>query len=286
MADRRRRVEVPRWPLPAFCSLLLVGCVALGLAFRASLTNYGGLDSGLLDSVMFSAACCQPERLAIVGDAEIEAAASELYGDGNVTLAPSDVGELLGITRSAFLADHDLVVTGFYTGESFYAYQAFVCHFEITAVICGSAEAGVFPGDVISVYEGLAIVEPENYTGKGQFLSERMVIPMGSGPSSLGLAPFEAGRGYLLVLDSKSYPSTVDEDSREQRWGLANSVYARVALDAPAHPERIWVNDGASTTRVRMPLSEARTYDVFVLSQDDVGGYLAGCEEVLSSAGL
>ena len=116
--------------------LMLGVCAVLGFAARKSFTDYNREQTELdsLPCAVFS----QPAEM----------------------LAYADNSEALDSAEA--------VVVAVCRGRGMYAYQSFLRELEVTEVLRGD---GIEPGDVIDTYDNLAIEEPYNYSGKGQFTS-------------------------------------------------------------------------------------------------------------------
>lgn len=261
------------------CGVLLATCVAVGLATRASLTDYGS-NMGVLDGMPFVVRPARGERLELLSDEEVAQEAASTFGEDAGSYSPAEAAEILGLSRVDLAEGAELVVTGTFTGERSYGYETLVSEVEVGSVLSGE---GVAIGDVISVYEGLAVVEPENFTGLGQFSDEREVTPLGMTPNYYGAGVMREGEGYLLFLNRKRSGDAGDD---EARYCQANSPYGHLALDAPNHSERVRVCTAASSGDAedeRIPFGEAREYDMFVIDEEARELYLENCARLLES---
>lgn len=182
--------------------------------------------------------------------------------------------------NSEALDSAEAVVVAVCRGRGMYAYQSFLRQLEVTEVLRGD---GIEPGDVIDTYDNLAIEEPYNYSGKGQFSSERRVRPAGLGPSMRGAAPLREGQAYLVFLNKKrGLP-----EASEPRYVQVHSAYAHVALDVSEHPERIRIGGAApGEDDESIPFDEASAFDAFVSDEVARGAYLDGCRQAMASVGL
>lgn len=124
---------------------IAAACVAFGVLARASLTDYNA----------------HPE--------EVESLPYAVRPAWDQALS-------LDASADAF-AGADVVVVATCHGNGAYVYQAFLRELEVKQVWRGK---GIEVGQTIWTYDDLAIMEPQNFTGKGQFSSERVVH--GDGP--------------------------------------------------------------------------------------------------------
>ena len=227
---------------------LLAACVALGLATRASLTDFNN-DSDALDSLPYVIDSQRSETLSY--DANKEA-----------------------------LDSAEVVLVATCRGRGTYVYQSFLRELEVVEVLRGSGEQA---GDLIYTYDNLAIEEPRNYSGKGQFSAQREVVQMGLGPNARGAAPLRDGQTYLIFLARKEGLSSTDEP----RYIQVHSVYAHVALDGPGHPERVRIRGSAQNGDIEtIPFCQAREFDAFVCDEDCRGLYLDTSRQILNCFGI
>lgn len=229
-------------------AVLLTACVLLGLATRASFTDYNN-DSAALSSLPYVISNQQSETLG--------------YEANKDTLDSAEV-----------------VVVATCHGHGTYAYQSFLRELEVVEVLQGSEE---LPGDLIYTYDNLAIEEPLNYSGKGQFSKQREVVQMGLGPNARGAAPLRDGQTYLFFLTKKKGLSPTDEP----RYIQVHSIYAHVALDGPRRPERVRVGGSPmGDDAAKIPFSDVFQFDAFVCDESCRAIYLDTCAKILNSAGI
>lgn len=281
---RRRGFRLPELrvrTLLAVCGCLLAICLGFGLAMRASLTNYNS-DLGVLDKLPFVVRPASADRLKLRSDDELLSMMTSELGDvaGEYTLAEG--AELLGVSRENLSDGAEVVITAMFTGRRSYGYQTFVSEVEVTSVVKG---ADVSVGDVISVYEGLEIVEPKNYTGLGQFTDDREIRPAGMTPNSYGAGLLREGEDYLLFLNPKRQGAGGDSDTASTRYCQISSPYGHISLGVLDHPDRVRVSprqQGDSVQDERITFEYTDGFDMFV--QDEVAKetYLTACEQVLS----
>ena len=222
-------------------------CVAFGALARASLTDYNA----------------HPE--------EVESLPYAVRPAWDQALS-------LDASADAF-AGADVVVVATCHGNGAYVYQAFLRELEVKQVWRGK---GIEVGQTIWTYDDLAIMEPQNFTGKGQFSSERVVTAMGMGPCSNGATPLRDDATYLLFLQTKDVAS-----GEEPRYVQVGSPYAHVRLTAEGEEPLvgIWaLEDSDEPTYV--PFSSMRGIDFTCYSEQDAELYRQTCQEVLSSVAL
>lgn len=248
MVTRRKLPELSLGTTACLVFLMLGVCVAFGLATRTSFTDYNR------------------------DQAELEALPCAVFSQPAEMLAYAD--------NSAALDSAEVVVVAVCRGQGMYVYQSFLRQLEVTEVLRGD---GIEPGDVIDTYDNLAIEEPYNYSGKGQFSSERRVRPAGLGPSMRGAAPLREGQAYLVFLNKKRGLPEVSEP----RYVQVHSAYAHVAIDVFEHPERIRIGGAVSgEDDESIPFGEASGFDAFVSDEAVRGVYLDGCRQAMASVGL
>lgn len=222
-------------------------CVAFGVLARASLTDYNA----------------HPE--------EVESLPYAVRPAWDQALS-------LDASAGAF-AGADVVVVATCHGNGAYVYQAFLRELEVKQVWRGK---GIEVGQTIWTYDDLAIMEPRNFTGKGQFSSERVVTAMGMGPCSNGATPLRDGATYLLFLQTKDVAS-----GEEPRYVQVGSPYAHVRLTAEGEEPLVGVwalEDSGEPAYV--PFSSMRGIDFTCYSEQDAELYRQTCQEVLSSVAL
>lgn len=222
-------------------------CVAFGVLARASLTDYNA----------------HPE--------EVESLPYAVRPAWDQALS-------LDASAGAF-AGADVVVVATCHGNGAYVYQAFLRELEVKQVWRGK---GIEVGQIIWTYDDLAIMEPQNYTGKGQFSSERVVTAMGMGPCSNGATPLRDGATYLLFLQTKDVAS-----GEEPRYVQVGSPYAHVRLTAEGEEPLVgvWALED-SNEPAYVPFSSMRGIDFTCYSEQDAELYRQTCQEVLSSVAL
>lgn len=249
MGKRSAKLPEPSLALTGAVALAIVAvCVAVAVAMRGSLTDYNA-NPDAMAGLPFEVRPVTQELL------DYEADQEEL-----------DSAELVVLARCH--------------GEGTYVYQSFLRELEVVGVIRGQ---GVEPGDALWTYDNLSIAEPLNYTGKGQFSSERVVSPAGLGPNARGAMPLHDGIEYLVFLNRKELGSPSDEP----RYVQVHSAYAHVAVDGAYRSGRVGVfslgEDGSCET---IPLSETRNLEMAVSSEEAARVYLQTCGKVLGSVGL
>lgn len=284
---RRRRIRLPMLTARALlvvCGSLVAVCVGVGIAMRVSLTSYAQDEAAVegLPFVLNSRA--QAEGLRLHTQEEVEAAAEEAVARGEVPAeaVEDDAALVLGMVSEEALGEAPVVLTGTFTGERTYVYQAFQCHVEVTSVLRGQE---VSVGDDLVVYDGYMITEPRNGMGTGQFGDVREVWGTGLGQSLFGLMPLREGQEYLFFLEPKRYPREKDPTTYEQTYCLVEHPYARISLDLAEHPERVGVftvPEGAEWERV--PFAEACQYDIAVADPAAKELYLKSCAKILADA--
>ncbi len=248
MVARRKLPELSLGATARLVVLMLGVCAVLGFATRKSFTDYNHEQT------------------------ELDALPCAVFSQPAEMLAYADNSEALDSAEA--------VVVAVCRGRGMYVYQSFLRELEVTEVLRGD---GIEPGDVIDTYDNLAIEEPYNYSGKGQFTSERRVRPAGLGPNMRGSAPLREGQAYLVFLNKKrGLP-----EASEPRYVQVHSAYAHVAIDVLEHPERIRIGGAVSGEDVEsIPFSEAFNFDAFVSDEPARGAYLDGCRQAMASAGL
>lgn len=248
MVSRRKLPELSLGTTACLVVLMLGVCTVLGFAARKSFTDYNR------------------------DQAELDALPCAVFSQPANMLAYSDNSEALDSA--------EVVVVAVCRGRGAYVYQSFLRELEVAEVLRGD---GIEPGDAIGTYDNLAIEEPYNYSGKGQFSSERRVRPAGLGPSMRGAAPLREGQAYLVFLNKKrGLP-----EASEPRYVQVHSAYAHVALDVSEHPERIRIGGAASgEDDESIPFDEVFGFDAFVSDEAARGAYLDGCRQAMASVGL
>lgn len=226
---------------------IAAACVAFGVLARASLTDYNA----------------HPE--------EVESLPYAVRPAWDQALS-------LDASADAF-AGADVVVVATCHGNGAYVYQAFLRELEVKQVWRGK---GIEVGQTIWTYDDLAIMEPQNFTGKGQFSSERVVTAMGMGPCFNGATPLRDGATYLLFLQTKDVAS-----GEEPRYVQVGSPYAHVRLTAEGEEPLvgIWALED-SDEPAYVPFSSMRGIDFTCYSEQDAELYRQTCQEVLSSVAL
>lgn len=222
-------------------------CVAFGVLARASLTDYNAHPEEV-ESLPYAVRPAWDQALSL--DASVDAF------DGA-----------------------DVVVVATCHGNGAYVYQAFLRELEVKQVWRGK---GIEVGQTIWTYDDLAIMEPQNFTGKGQFSSERVVTAMGMGPCSNGATPLRDGATYLLFLQTKDVAS-----GEEPRYVQVGSPYAHVRLTAEGEEPLVgvWALED-SDEPAYVPFSSMRGIDFTCYSEQDAELYRQTCQEVLSSVAL
>lgn len=222
-------------------------CVAFGVLARASLTDYNAHPEEV-ESLPYAVRPAWDQALSL--DASVDAF------DGA-----------------------DVVVVATCHGNGAYVYQAFLRELEVKQVWRGK---GIEVGQTIWTYDDLAIMEPHNFTGKGQFSSERVVTAMGMGPCSNGATPLRDGATYLLFLQTKDVAS-----GEEPRYVQVGSPYAHVRLTAEGEEPLVgvWALED-SDEPAYVPFSSMRGIDFTCYSEQDAELYRQTCQEVLSSVAL
>lgn len=222
-------------------------CVAFGVLARASLTDYNAHPEEV-ESLPYAVRPAWDQALSL--DASVDAF------DGA-----------------------DVVVVATCHGNGAYVYQAFLRELEVKQVWRGK---GIEVGQTIWTYDDLAIMEPQNFTGKGQFSSERVVTAMGMGPCSNGATPLRDGETYLLFLQTKDVAS-----GEEPRYVQVGSPYAHVRLTVEGEEPLvgIWALED-SDEPAYVPFSSMRGIDFTCYSEEDAELYRQTCQEVLSSVAL
>lgn len=161
---RRRKLRLPVLTVRTLllvCGALVVVCVGVGLAMRASLTDYAH-DGAAVEQLPFVVnSRASTDALSLHTREEIAAAADEAALPAGV-----DAAYTLGMASEEVLDEAPVVLTGTFTGERTYVYQAFQCQIEVTSVLRGE---GVSEGDGLVVYDAYKITEPRNGLGTGQF---------------------------------------------------------------------------------------------------------------------
>lgn len=248
MVSRRKLPELSLGATACLVVLMLGVCTVLGFAARKSFTDYNR------------------------DQAELDALPCAVFSQPANMLAYSDNSEALDSA--------EVVVVAVCRGRGAYVYQSFLRELEVAEVLRGD---GIKPGDVVDTYDNLAIEEPYNYSGKGQFSSERRVRPAGLGPNMRGAAPLREGQAYLVFLNKKRDLS----EASEPRYVQVHGTYAHVALDVLEHPERIRIGGAVSGEDVEsIPFDEAFGFDAFVSDEAARRAYLNGCQQAMASAGL
>lgn len=277
MSPRTRTLRLPSLSLPMLMAIgtaLIALCIGVALAMRGSLTDYNS-DPDALAELRLDMPSVMADGLAILSDDEVqEQLAVEIGADA----AGVDINEgaaRLGVTRENLADGADVVVTGIFTGERTYVYQAFVCQMRVTSVISGE---GVRVGDIIGVYEGFKITEPENYSGQAQLSSEREVSTAGTAPSLRGVMPFAQEREYLLFLQHKTYPAGQRRTSSIEHYTPVYSPYGTIYVEILEHPDRVLVGLVAD---MGLTFGDVAGYDIVVLDEDAKDSYLAGCQQLL-----
>lgn len=223
-------------------------CVAAGLLMRASLTDYNAHPEQV-ESLPYSVRPAWDQRLGL------EAARQDA-------------------------ASADVVVVATCHGGGTYVYQAFLRELEVKAVWRGK---GVEVGQTIWTYDDLAIMEPRNFTGRGQFSSERVVAAMGMGPCSNGATPLRDGETYLLFLTAKEPSSSQDE----ARYVQVDGPYAHVRLTGEGGELQVGVWGQADSDEPAYVLfGELRDLDFTVSSEADAELYRQTCGQLMASVGL
>ena len=265
----------------AICGCLVVACVCVGLAMRASLTSYANDEEAVAALPFVVSSRASEEKLRLRTPEEIASAVAEA-GLDEEALAEGDAGLFLGMASKEALGEAPAVLTATFSGRRSYVYQAFQCHVEVTSVLRGE---GVSVGDDLVVYDAYEIKEPLNGTGMGQFSGAREVWSASSGPGQFGLTPMREGQEYLLFLEPKAYPREKDSSAYMQTYCLITHPYARISLDIAEHPERVGVfalpSDGQWQ---RIPFAEACQYDIAVTDEAAKEAYLESCESLLADA--
>ncbi len=281
---RRRRLHLPMLTMRALlviCACLMAVCVGVGLAMRASLTDYADDVTAVerLPFVLNSRATT--DTLCLYTREEIAAATDEARSQGALP-DEGDAAQALGMASEEALAEAPIVLTGTFTGERTYVYEAFQCCIEVTSVLRGE---DVSEGDALVVYDAYQITEPRNGLGMGQFSDVREVQGVGLGQNLFGLMPLRTGQEYLFFLESKRYPVEKDPATYEQTYCMIEHPYARISLDLAEHPERVGVfalpTDGEWQ---RIPFVEACQYDLAAANDAAKELYLENCARVLSDA--
>lgn len=277
---RRRGLRLPMLTLRALllvCGGLLAVCVCVGLALRASLTDFSS-DPDALDELPYvMSARSTADVLTLRSAEEVEHAIEEARAQGFFVDAKDSAMDL-GVATEDVADIAPLVLTGTFTGERKYVYQAFQCHIEVTSVISGE---GVALADDLIVYDAYMIGEPRNFTGAGQFGDVREVQSLAA-PGAFGLMPLREGQEYLFFLEPKVYPSEKDVGTYEQTYCLIQHPYARISLDVAEHPERVRVGASPSGSEwERIPFGEACLHDIAVTDEAAKELYLEGCARII-----
>lgn len=231
----------------AIALAIVAVCAAFGALARASLTDYNAYPEEV-ESLPYAVRPAWDQALSL--DASADAFASA-----------------------------DVVVVATCHGNGAYVYQAFLRELEVKQVWRGE---GIEVGQTIWTYDDLAIMEPQNYTGKGQFSSERVVTAMGMGPCSNGATPLRDGATYLLFLQTKDVAS-----GEEPRYVQVGSPYAHVRLTAEGEEPQVGVWPlKESGEPAYVPFSSMRGIDFTCYSEQNAELYRQTCQEVLSSVAL
>ena len=185
---RRRKLRLPVLTVRTLllvCGALVVVCVGVGLAMRASLTDYAH-DGAAVEQLPFVVnSRASTDALSLHTREEIAPA------DEAALPAEVDAAYTLGMASEEVLDEAPVVLTGTFTGERTYVYQAFQCQIEVTSVLKGE---GVSEGDGLVVYDAYKITEPRNCLGTGQFSDVREVWG-GAAWAQAGSASCRCARG-------------------------------------------------------------------------------------------
>ena len=161
---RRRKLRLPVLTVRTLllvCGALVVVRVGVGLAMRASLTDYAH-DGAAVEQLPFVVnSRASTDALSLHTREEIAAAADEAALPAEV-----DAAYTLGMASEEVLDEAPIVLTGTFTGERTYVYQAFQCQIEVTSVLRGE---GVSEGDGLVVYARLGGVEGDGHGRLGAF---------------------------------------------------------------------------------------------------------------------
>ncbi len=284
-----RDLSLPRMSRRAFllssCGLLGV-CVASGLGMRASLTDYSS-DPAVLGALPFH---MTPATNAIVSLYSEESLKEELSKEGldDSDYTDEEARALLSMPGDDVKELAPIILTGTFTGERVYAYQAFRCSINVTRVLKGEA---IKEGERITLYDPYVIRQPGFFSSSGGIFTNERVVSATADCYNNGMAPMREGQEYLLFLEQKQFPEGLNPDNASRICILAKHTYARIPLGIADHPERIDVIDYSTLevvdhgtyTETVMPditFEEACQYDVFVQDEQAATTYTQTCQAI------
>ncbi len=286
-----RDLSLPRMSRRTFllCSGgLLAVCMGVAAGLRSSLTDYSNGEAAL-SALRFQ---MSPATNAIVSVYSEQSVKEELAKEGLDTkgYTSDEARSLLTMPGDDVESMAAIIVTGRFTGERSYVYQAFRCSVEITRVITGE---GMKAGDCITVYDPFVIRQPGFFSSSGGIFTEERVVSATADCYNNGMAPMREGQEYLLFLEQKHFPEGLKPSSAEQICVLAKHTYARIPLDITGHPERIDVIDYSTLevvdhgtyTETVMPditFGEACQFDVFVQDEQAAATYSQTCQAIIN----
>ncbi len=286
-----RDLTLPRMSRRTFLissGLMLGACAATAIGMRASLTDFSA-DEKTLGSLPFS---MTPATKGIVSLYSEEAVLEELRAEGVDAsgYTSQDARSLLTMPGDDVEELAPVVLTGVFTGERAYAYQAFRCTVEVSQVVKGESFRA---GDKITVYDPFTIRQPGAFSHSGGIFTNERVVSATADCYNNGMAPMREGEKYLFFLEQKHFPDGMDVAEAEHICILAKHTYARIPLGLADHPERVdiidystlEVVDHGTYTETVMPditFEEACQYDVFVQGEDAATTYRQTCQAIAS----
>ena len=272
-----RTLQLPRMSrrnfLIASAGLLMV-CGVAGTGMRSSLTDFNS-DKDELDALGYR---LSPATKGIVSLYGAQSVIEEMRAEGidSFDYSVEEARKLLTMPGDDVDELAPVILTGTFTGERTYVYEAFKCLVKVNDIIKGEC---LTSGDSVVVYDPYAIQQPGFYSNSGGIFTDMRVVCPTADCLNNGMAPLREGQEYLFFLEPKRFPDDMNVPNRGRIFLLVNHTYARVPIDVADHPERIEVIDISTletidhgtyveTVMPDMTFSEACQYDVFVQDEE------------------
>lgn len=241
-----RSTSVPMLPWIAAVVIILIACVAAGLATRASYTDFSA-DSEALMALPYHY---------IPFSAQNADTFSKGFGPGYVD-------------PDALYDDADVVVACEFGGERTYSYEAFLSQVNVTHVYKGDES---LLGSTIPVYEPLKI-EKDHQGGHGYQLDAQDAYLLG------GTLMSDSGR-YVLFLSKRVFSEAEDRGGKPDEYVLYKSPFAKLSLEGKQDAE------GSVVPSEDITLADSLHYEILAADDASAQDYFQTKDRIFEKLGI